>query len=214
LRQNSSGRIEVSVPDDALAVAATPDDGTRRSAERLWDESTRPTGPAPEAGRSYSAHDEAAGRHLVDVHDHLRGELARLQDLVEQVAAGHTDPGTARSHIASMTLRQNDWTLGVYCAQYCRVVTGHHSLEDASVFPHLRSRDPRLAPVIDRLEQEHVTISEVLERVDAALVRLVCDDGGMRAVRGALDLLSDTLLSHLSYEERELIEPLARLGFY
>jgi hypothetical protein len=36
----------------------------------------------------------------------------------------------------------------------------------------------------------------------------------MQAVRDALDLLSDTLLSHLSYEERELIEPLARLGFY
>jgi hypothetical protein len=30
----------------------------------------------------------------------------------------------------------------------------------------------------------------------------------------ALDLLSDTLLSHLAYEERELVEPLARLGFY
>jgi hypothetical protein len=30
----------------------------------------------------------------------------------------------------------------------------------------------------------------------------------------ALDLLTDTLLSHLSYEEHELVEPLARLGFY
>jgi hypothetical protein len=28
------------------------------------------------------------------------------------------------------------------------------------------------------------------------------------------DLLSDTLLSHLAYEESELIEPLARFGFY
>jgi hypothetical protein len=28
-----------------------------------------------------------------------------------------------------------------------------------------------------------------------------------------VDLLSDTLLSHLSYEERELVEPLARFGF-
>jgi hypothetical protein len=30
----------------------------------------------------------------------------------------------------------------------------------------------------------------------------------------ALDLLTDALLSHLSYEEHELVEPLARLGFY
>ena len=33
------------------------------------------------------------------------------------------------------------------------------------------------------------------------------------ALREAVDLLTDTLLSHLSYEERELVEPLARLGF-
>lgn len=29
-----------------------------------------------------------------------------------------------------------------------------------------------------------------------------------------MDFLTDALLSHLSYEERELVEPLARLGFY
>jgi hypothetical protein len=31
-------------------------------------------------------------------------------------------------------------------------------------------------------------------------------------VRRAVDLLTDTLLSHLAYEERELVEPIARLG--
>jgi hypothetical protein len=30
----------------------------------------------------------------------------------------------------------------------------------------------------------------------------------------AADLLTDILLSHLAYEERELIDPLARYGFY
>jgi hypothetical protein len=29
-----------------------------------------------------------------------------------------------------------------------------------------------------------------------------------------MDLFTDALLSHLSYEERELVEPLARIGFY
>lgn len=33
-------------------------------------------------------------------------------------------------------------------------------------------------------------------------------------LRASVDLLSDTLLSHLSYEERELVEPLARLWVY
>ena len=36
----------------------------------------------------------------------------------------------------------------------------------------------------------------------------------MAQARAVLDLLTDALLSHLSYEERELVEPLARLGFY
>ena len=35
---------------------------------------------------------------------------------------------------------------------------------------------------------------------------------GMPQLRSAVDLLTDTLLSHLSYEEGELVEPLGRLG--
>jgi len=31
-------------------------------------------------------------------------------------------------------------------------------------------------------------------------------------VRAAVDLLTDALLSHLSYEEHQLLEPLARFG--
>lgn len=197
-----------------LDVVPTPDDGTRLSAERAWDESTRPTGPVPQADRAYTAQEQAAGQHLVDVHDALRSELTQLRDLVEQVSIGQAGVGDARSHIATMTLRQNNWTLGVYCASYCRIVTGHHSLEDQSVFPHLRSRDPRLAPVIDRLEAEHHVIADVLERVDQALVAMVSAPDGLAQVRAAVDLLTDTLLSHLAYEERELVEPLARLGFY
>jgi len=55
----------------------------------------------------------------------------------------------------------------------------------------------------------------MLERVDRTLVALVADGrDGMDDVRAVLDLFGDALLSHLSYEERELVEPLARLGFY
>ena len=57
-------------------------------------------------------------------------------------------------------------------------------------------------------------IHDVLEGVDRALVAFVVAPDGMGELRAAVDLLSDTLLSHLSYEERELVEPLARVGFY
>ncbi|MGI5122041.1 LLM class flavin-dependent oxidoreductase [Marinactinospora thermotolerans] len=197
-----------------FAVLPTPDDGVRRSDRRVWDESTRPTGPAPDPERTYTAREQAAGQHLVDVHDALRAELAQIHDLIDQVAAGAMDVGTARSHINTMTMRQNNWTLGTYCESYCRVVTTHHTIEDQSMFPHLRRRDPRLAPVIDRLEEEHRAIHDVLEGVDRALVAFVSRPDGMAELRAAVDLLTDTLLSHLAYEERELVEPIARLGMH
>jgi hypothetical protein len=197
---------------EGLGVVPTPDNGVRRSATQPWDESARPTGPAPEPGRVYTPHQRASGQHLIEVHDHLRAELEQVRDLVEQVAAGAMSVGQARSHINTMTMRQNNWTLGVYCESYCRLVTTHHSIEDRALFPRLRTADPRLKPVVDRLEQEHRTIHDVLEGVDQALVALVDGSGDLALVRGAVDLLSDALLSHLSYEERELVEPLARLG--
>jgi hypothetical protein len=36
----------------------------------------------------------------------------------------------------------------------------------------------------------------------------------MAQLRGAVDALTDTMRSHLSYEERELVEPLSRFGYY
>jgi len=198
-----------------LAVTPTADDGTRVSGYIAWDESTRPSGPSPDPGRRYTPDQQAAGQHLIDVHDGLRAELARLRDLVAQVAAGHRDPAAVRSFINRMTIRQNGWTLGAFCASYCRVVAGHHTLEDQSIFPHLRTRDADLAPVIDRLEEEHEVIADLLERVDRAMLALVGGEpDGMDRARAVMDLFSDALLSHLSYEERELVEPLARLGFY
>jgi hypothetical protein len=159
--------------------------------------------PTPAGGRD--------GEVLVQVHDHLRAELGQLRDLVDQVVAGNRDVGAARSLISTLTMRQNSWTLGTYCETYCRVVTVHHTIEDQGWFPRLREADPALGPVIDRLEAEHVAIAEVLERVDAALVRLVAAPDEVDGVRRAVDLLSDTLLSHLAYEESALVEPLARL---
>jgi alkanesulfonate monooxygenase SsuD/methylene tetrahydromethanopterin reductase-like flavin-dependent oxidoreductase (luciferase family)/iron-sulfur cluster repair protein YtfE (RIC family) len=198
----------------AFTVVPTADNGERRSTERLWDESTRPVGPAPDPDLRYTAEQQATGRHLIDVHDALRAELEQLHDVIGQVQRGIIDAGRARSLINTMTMRQNTWTLGAFCESYCRIVTGHHSLEDRSVFPHLRRRDQRLAPVLDRLAEEHEAIAEVLDRVDRALVAMVTRPDGMAQLAGAVDLLDDVLLSHLSYEERELVEPLARLGFY
>ncbi len=200
---------------EPFAVTPTADDGVRHSDQRAWDESDRPTGPAPDPERRYSADQQAAGQHLIDVHDGLRAEVGRIRELIEQLASGSVDANAVRTLINRMTIRQNNWTLGVYCQSYCRMVSGHHTLEDEGIFPHLRRSDPALESVIDRLGAEHEVIAELLDRVDEALVDLAAGEpDGLAEVRAAVDLLTDAMASHLSYEEHELVEPIARFGFY
>lgn len=148
----------------------------------------------------------------------LRGELTAIRDLIADVQKGAVNAAHARSQLNQMTMRQNNWTMGAYCQSYCRLVTAHHSGEDAALFPYLRAREAGLGPVLDRLQEEHVIIHDVLDSVDRALVDFIeqADDtaGDFTELQQAADLLTDALLSHLAYEERELTDPLARYGFY
>lgn len=197
-----------------LGITPTPAPAVRLTNRRLWDESTRPVAPPPPPGHVYSARARAVGQHLIDVHDHLRGELARLREVLEQVKRGAMTPAQARGALHELTMRQHNWSLGAYCAAYCSLVTQHHTIEDGAVFPHLRRSDTRLAPVLDRLQEEHVVIHDLVLGVDRALVNLIRRPGDFSELQEAIDLLTDALLSHLSYEEQQLVEPLARYGFY
>lgn len=198
-----------------FAPRPTPPPEQRYSeSDPLLDETARPTGPAPDPGRRYTPVEQAQGQHLIDVHDALRSELTQLHDVIAQLERGKIDAQAARGHLAKMTVRQNAWTFGAICMQYCRALTGHHTLEDASVFPHLEQRAPELGPVLTCLFAEHEVIAASVDAIDAALVRFAGDASAFVDVRRAVDEMSDALLSHLSYEERELIEPLARVGFH
>ncbi len=210
--------VAAQATSSSSVVVPTPDDGSRLTGDLPWDEAARPrypVGPGAEEQAGYSDAQLAVPRHLLEVHDHLRSELTQVRDVVDQVARGMLAVGDARSAVNAMTMRQNQWTLGAYCESYCRIVTGHHTLEDQAIFPHLRWTDPDAAPVIARLEEEHEVIHDVLDEVDRALVALVSEEpGALERLRHVVDLLTDTLLSHLAYEERELLHPLARHGFH
>src|SRR6185437_16642894 len=106
------------------------------------DESTRPR-LAPRGERT-DGPGSASAQMLVDVHNHLRSELEQLRGVVAEVATGHTSPAVARSLINRMSMRQNYWSLGAFCATYCRVLTIHHAIEDSRMFVALRSRDEQL----------------------------------------------------------------------
>jgi iron-sulfur cluster repair protein YtfE (RIC family) len=157
----------------------------------------------------------AAGRAqqqlLRSVHAHLRDELAQIRDVVAQVVDGDTDVEAARHLINHLTVRQNYWTLGSFCAAYCRLVAIHHTIEDQTMFPGLAAREPSLAPVIARLSHEHETIGDVLTALDEALVAMVTGDEGLMQVQARAEQLAIELLAHLAYEEEQLLPAIGRL---
>ena len=149
---------------------------------------------------------------LLAIHQHLRQELSRLQDVIMEVRTGRSTAAEARSYLNTMTMRQNYWTLGAFCAAYCRVVSMHHAIEDQQLFRDLEEADQSLGSVLARLKREHEGIAEVLREVDAALVAMVADEQRLDETQTAVDHLSDALLAHLKYEEEQLLEPIGRLA--
>jgi hypothetical protein len=193
---------------------ATAAPATRLSPRSVLDEDTRPSAPEPDTDVTFSRRGLAAGQHLLDVHNHYRAELEQVRDLLARVAKGITAAGQARGELNRLTIRANDWTLGGACQMQCVALTEHHGTEDAAIFPHLRQSQHNLRDVLDRLDTEHHAIHDVLEEIDAALIHLVQHPADLGPVTEAIDLLTDTLLSHFAYEERELVGPLARHGFF
>ncbi len=112
-----------------------------------------------------------ARAQLVEIHDALREELAELR------AGRLADP---RAH----------------CVAFCAAVTRHHTAEDGGAFVQLRAQFPELAPVIDKLIEDHELIAGLLR--DLATSR---DFDGIGAI----------LESHFGFEERRLGEALGRL---
>jgi hypothetical protein len=65
--------------------------------------------------------------------------------------------------------------------------------------------------VLDQLHREHEVIAEQSYRVAQALLAMMNDSDKLGQVRRVADQLGDMLLSHLAYEEDELLVALGRL---
>jgi hypothetical protein len=124
----------------------------------------------------------AFGNQLVDSHIRLREMLAGLRD--------GTYSGT---------------DLRTHCLTFCSVLAKHHSAEDDGGFPVLARHYPELAPVLEELKHDHRLVAEALER----LKELSTMDG--IEVQRELDTLAALLETHLTYEERKLVDALNRL---
>jgi hypothetical protein len=208
-QQSAAGWLE-----RRTGITPTAPPTRRLSDEIAHDETQRPSAPEPDPDVVFTARGLRVGAHLIEVHDKYRAELAQLRDLLERVRSGAVDVGAGRGELQTMVRRVNAWALGGYCQQQCLSLTEHHSVEDASIFPHLRRQQPDLADVLNTLQREHRVIHALLDRVDSALIELAKRPHDLGDLSEAIDLLTDTVTSHFAYEERELTGPLSRFGFY
>jgi hypothetical protein len=159
--------------------------------------------PETEQGR-------ALFQELLWVHGAIRRDLISVEELAAEVLAG-LPAEEARERVEELKTNGPLWRLKVNCLRYCRFVHSHHNAEDALFFPTLRAANPGLAPVVDKLEADHRTVSDLLDEVEVAAGGLDGDDASRARLTDGLTELAAELLVHLDFEEREAGPTIRRL---
>jgi hemerythrin-like domain-containing protein len=144
-------------------------------------------------------------RELLAIHALLRRDLRAVRRLADEARAGR--PAHAiLAQVRELETNSPLWRLKHGCLYYCRFVHTHHTIEDAALFPMVRQRDPSLSRVVDRLEEDHLTVHHITERIASAAEQLPADVSAERraALVAALGDLEEHLLAHLALEEQAL----------
>lgn len=155
-------------------------------------------------------HGEALLQELLWIHSIIRGNLKTIQDLIEQVVDG-APAAQVRAQVDDLASTSLVWRLRVDCMRYCHLVHSHHKLEDVAFFPALCRANPAIQSVVDRLQADHVAVSDYLDAVESAASRITRDESARPDLANALRDLSAHLLAHLDYEETNLAPTLRRL---
>lgn len=119
-------------------------------------------------------------------HHAFRRDIARLIRAVDQIKAGDVSRADAL---------RNEWA-----TSYRQALHGHHTMEDAHIFPDIKSKHPDLASVIDTLTEQHHRIDPLLEKGDAAFADLAHPENA----EGVLQELHALIREHLAFEEAQI----------
>ncbi|WP_181777633.1 hemerythrin domain-containing protein [Amycolatopsis pittospori] len=140
----------------------------------------------------------AFGNQLVQVHNWLRKELARLHDDLGSVAAGRTE-------------RLRD--LRAHCLTFCSALTRHHTGEDGGAFLVLAEKFPELRPSLEELAHDHDVVTEILERLEELVAGVGPESRAdeILHVQRELDGLTAIMETHFRYEEKRIVEALNSL---
>lgn len=149
-----------------------------------------------------TAQGRALFEELLWVHGAIRRDLEIVSRLSGEVLDG-LPADEARERIESLRTNGPLWQLKFNCLRYCRFVHMHHNAEDTLFFPALRSANPDLAPVVDKLETDHRSVSDLLDAVEAEAGALGEDGESRLLLAERLRALAAELIAHLDYEEGE-----------
>ena len=144
-------------------------------------------------------------RELLAIHALLRRDLRTVRRLAAEARDG-LSPEAILAEIRNLESTSPLWRLKYGCLYYCRFVHTHHTIEDAALFPMVRKHDPSLNSVVDRLEEDHLKVHHITERIAAVADNVATDASGVSRFQlvEALTELEEHLLAHLALEEESL----------
>ena len=148
---------------------------------------------------------EGMFRELLLIHSLLRRDLRIVRRLADEARDG-LSPQAILAEVRNLATNSPLWRLKFGCLHYCRFVHAHHTIEDAALFPLVRKHDPSLNGVVDRLEEDHLKVHHITERIAAVADGVATDASGASRFRlvEALTELEEHLLAHLALEEESL----------
>lgn len=148
---------------------------------------------------------EGMFRELLYIHTLLRRDLLTINRLAKAARDG-LDPASIVAEIHNLETNSPLWQLRYGCWHYCRFIHGHHTLEDAALFPMVRKADPVLNPIVDKLEWDHLHVHHITERIVEAAERVPTGPTGIARFELVQHLgdLETHLLEHLTLEEQSI----------
>jgi len=135
-------------------------------ADLTLNEAARPS--APKVPQATDA-DRSKGRQLAMMHRHYLQDMARIKMVIDRIEAGDAPPAELSQIVLNTDMAQNYRAFGSLCGQQCHVLTMHHNIEEAHMFPGIDAAAPSgFAAVVAKLRAEHKVVHELLDRLAAA----------------------------------------------